>query len=208
MDCGGSCGRCAWGVSPAERQALLDLYTSLGGPGWKPGSLAPVVGWHTVTNTTNDPCLPAPWTGVTCASNPNRIVYVLRSPGKCAVCFESPPPHPQLACWRPHRACWRLMLHRVVCVRRLCCQVFGSDCDELGWDPALTGRPHRTNVRLPLLTRTVSLASLWATCAAAHSPVTHSLQVPTYSTKHARDRLLSCRHQPIDEPGVGGGDLS
>jgi hypothetical protein len=77
VDCGGSCGRCAWGVSPAERQALQDLYTSAGGPGWKPVSGDPVVGWHTVANTTNDPCLPTPWTGVTCATGPNRIVYVL-----------------------------------------------------------------------------------------------------------------------------------
>ena len=76
VDCGGSCGRCAWSVSPGERDALLELYTTTGGPAWRPASGGGLSGWHNVTNTTDDPCLPTPWTGVGCATSPTRIVYV------------------------------------------------------------------------------------------------------------------------------------
>ncbi len=49
-------------LDPMERDGLVTLYVSTGGPTW----FAPVVGWPTYTNTSNDPCYPTPWTGLTC----------------------------------------------------------------------------------------------------------------------------------------------
>jgi hypothetical protein len=66
-------------VSPGERQALVDLYLSTNGTYWVPAPPGPaIVGWSNHTNSSVDPCVPSSstWTGVTCASSPDRIVYV------------------------------------------------------------------------------------------------------------------------------------
>lgn len=63
------------GLTATQQNALVDVFTSLGGPSW-----TAKVGWPTSLATAADPCVspaPAPtpaWTGVTCSSG--KLVYV------------------------------------------------------------------------------------------------------------------------------------
>jgi hypothetical protein len=59
-------------VSAAERAFLSDLYSATGGSSWDPVP----TGWSGL-GTGADPCTPTAWGGITCATSPDRIVYVV-----------------------------------------------------------------------------------------------------------------------------------
>lgn len=50
-------------TSPVERQALVDLYLATNGSRW----VGNVTGWAEYNNSSVDPCLPVPWTGLYCS---------------------------------------------------------------------------------------------------------------------------------------------
>jgi hypothetical protein len=63
-------------VSASERLGLVALYNATGGPSW-----ASVPGWQDVYNAEVDPCAPSAWSGLTCATGPDRIMCVCRVGG-------------------------------------------------------------------------------------------------------------------------------
>ncbi len=63
------CGTgCEAAVSNGERLGLELLYNTTQGPSW-----VAVPGWQNLLQRTVDPCVPTPWTGITCGTGPDRI---------------------------------------------------------------------------------------------------------------------------------------